>query len=103
MKWIETKMKLGLSWLTIVAVGCASHPHQPNHKAAEDLRPNQEVEAASPLNRSVVSTITFAKGQKGLSPEAASEIQKALADARRIGAIKTVEVAEFHDRIGTHA
>jgi hypothetical protein len=86
---------LGLALLTMTVMSCAHHNHA--KKVAEDNQITKEAELASELNRSVVSSVNFAKGQKGLSPEAASEIQKALADARRIGKIKTVEVAVWSD------
>lgn len=94
MKKINNKWALVIMTGSLLTIGCA---HPTTHKVADDVRAAKEVEAASQLNRSVVSSVTFAKGQNGLSPAAASEIQKALSDARKIGKIKTVEVAVWSD------
>ncbi|MBC7743008.1 MAG: hypothetical protein H7061_12480 [Bdellovibrionaceae bacterium] len=88
-------LALGIAALGSGLAGCASHTHSQKH--ADEVRVTKEVHAAEELNRSIVSSVSFAKGQKGLTPEATSEIQKALADARRLGKIKTVEVAVWSD------
>jgi hypothetical protein len=95
MKMKEKMAGLGLALITLTTMSCAHHSHA--KKVSGDNQMTKEAEVASELNRSVVSTISFAKGQKGLSPEAASDIQKALADARALGQIKTVEVAVWSD------
>ncbi len=83
---------LALASVILLGFGCAT-----KHKEAAGLVTANEVVAASELNRSVVSKISFIPGQDGLSPEAASELQKAIADARKMGEIKTVEVAVWSD------
>ena len=80
--------------VSVLTVGCAHN----RTDVAEEARSANEVEAAAQLNRSVVSTVAFVPGQKGLSPAAASEIQSALAEARKMGEIKTVEIVAWSDR-----
>lgn len=70
---------------------CTQYIYSPNGAYAE-------VEAAAQMNRSVVSTINFAKGRQVLTAQAAQEIQSAIAEARKMGEIKSIDVAVWSDQ-----
>ncbi len=79
----------------VFAFGCANHMTKKTEVKTEKME--HEVTAAADLNRSVVSVVAFSPGKQGLTAQASSEIQKALAEARRLGEIKSVDVAVWSD------
>lgn len=81
-------------------VGCKSVPEkaQPQESYTPYAANSREAIAAADLNRDVVLTVEFKPGQDGLSKTAKNQIQRALADARKMGTIKNVEVAVWSDK-----
>lgn len=93
---MKTQMKLVLAAaaMTGLAIGCA---HKEKTEVVEAPVVSQTEQAAAELDRNVVSNVSFVKGQRGVSLSAAEQIDKAIAEARKLGEIDVIDVAVWSD------
>jgi len=99
MNQFKKQMVGGFALLTaaLFGIGCASQMKTDASTDATQVKTSNEVEAAAQLNRSVISTINFSKGHQGLSAKASEGIQSAIAEARKLGEIKSIDVVAWSD------
>ena len=75
----------------------ARHDSEPSVNSVPDAITTPKERVAVDLDHQVVSSMKFPTGRDGVGPNAASVIDRTLAEAKRNGQIEVIEVAVWSD------